>query len=52
MLTDAGPVAAVAEALRVNVALFPVVEAGLKVAVTPLGRPWLDAAFPLLKEGY
>jgi isopentenyl diphosphate isomerase/L-lactate dehydrogenase-like FMN-dependent dehydrogenase len=20
--------------------------------VTPLGRPWLDAAFPLLKEGY
>jgi hypothetical protein len=33
------PVAAVLDAARVNALLFPVVEAGLNVAVTPLGNP-------------
>jgi len=32
------PVAAVADAVRVSVLLVPVVEAGLNVAVTPLGN--------------
>jgi hypothetical protein len=33
------PVAAVADAARVSVLLIPVVDAGLNVAVTPLGNP-------------
>ena len=33
------PVAAVADAVRVSVLLVPVTDAGLKVAVTPLGNP-------------
>jgi hypothetical protein len=33
------PVAAVLDAARVNALLFPVVEVGLNVAVTPLGNP-------------
>src|SRR5262245_44471469 len=33
------PVVAVLEAVRVKVVLAPVVEAGEKLAVTPLGRP-------------
>ncbi|HKE96601.1 MAG TPA: hypothetical protein VKB34_19990, partial [Povalibacter sp.] len=35
----AAPSVAVADALRVSVELLPVVDAGLKLAVTPLGRP-------------
>lgn len=35
----AGPVAAVLEADNVSTLLAPVVEGGLKLAVTPLGRP-------------
>jgi hypothetical protein len=38
-VTVAGPAAAVAEAVRVRVLLVPVVDVGLKAAVTPLGRP-------------
>ena len=37
-VTVAGPVVAVLEAASVNVELVPVVEVGLNVAVTPLGR--------------
>jgi hypothetical protein len=39
IVTVAGPVVAVLEAVKVSVLLFPVVEAGLKAAVTPLGKP-------------
>src|SRR5215510_1048170 len=39
MVTLAVPVVAVLDAARVSVLLPPVVEAGLKVAVTPLGNP-------------
>jgi hypothetical protein len=38
-VTLAVPVAAVPDAARVNVLLPPVVEAGVKLAVTPLGNP-------------
>ena len=38
-VTVAGPVVAVLEAVRASVLLFPVVEVGLKAAVTPLGNP-------------
>jgi hypothetical protein len=38
IVTFAGPVVAVAEAVKVSV-LVPVVEAGLNAAVTPLGKP-------------
>src|SRR5262245_51195350 len=38
-VTDEVPVAAVAEAASVTTLLLAVVEAGLKVAVTPAGRP-------------
>jgi hypothetical protein len=47
MVTVACPVAAVAEAVNVSV-LVPVVEVGLKLAVTPLGRPLaLRATLPV-----
>src|SRR5262245_55877900 len=47
-ITVAGPVAAVVEAARVRVVLVPVVEVGLKLAVTPLGRPLaLKATLPV-----
>src|SRR6185369_7263467 len=39
IVTVAGPVVAVLDAARVSVLLFPVVEAGLKAAVTPDGNP-------------
>jgi hypothetical protein len=39
MVTVAGPSVAVAEAVKVTVLLVPVVEAGLKLAVTPAGKP-------------
>jgi hypothetical protein len=38
-VTVAGPVAAALDAVSVSALLFPVVEAGLKLAVTPLGKP-------------
>jgi len=38
-VTVAGPIAAVLVAFRVSALLVPVAEAGLKVAVTPLGNP-------------
>jgi hypothetical protein len=47
MVTLTVPVAAVLEAVNVSV-LVPVVEAGLKAAVTPIGRaPTLRAALPV-----
>jgi hypothetical protein len=47
MVTEAVPVAAVAAAVRVNV-LLDVAGFGLKLAVTPLGRPEADmVTFPL-----
>src|SRR6266852_9195892 len=47
IVTLAAPVAAVLEAVNVSV-LVPVVEAGLKTAVTPMGRvPTLSATLPL-----
>jgi len=39
MVTFAEPNMAVPEAVKVTVELVPVVEGGLKVAVTPLGNP-------------
>ena len=46
-VTVAVPVAAVAEAVKVSV-LVPVVEDGLKLAATPLGRPLaLKATLPV-----
>jgi hypothetical protein len=39
MATAAGPSVAVAEAVNVTALLVPVVEAGLKLAVTPVGNP-------------
>jgi hypothetical protein len=39
MVTEAGPSVAVVEAVKVTVLLDPVVEAGLKLAVTPVGKP-------------
>jgi len=38
-VTVAGPVAAVLDAAKVRALLFPVAEAGLKVAVAPVGNP-------------
>jgi hypothetical protein len=38
-VTTAGPSVAVAEAVKVTALLAPVVEAGLKLAVTPVGNP-------------
>jgi hypothetical protein len=38
-VTVAAPTVAVAEALKVNVLLLPVVDAGLNAAVTPVGSP-------------
>ena len=38
-VTVAGPSVAVADAVKVNTLLLPVVDAGWKAAVTPLGRP-------------
>jgi hypothetical protein len=38
-VTVAAPSVAVLEAAKVSVALFPVVDVGLKLAVTPLGNP-------------
>jgi hypothetical protein len=45
----AGPVAAAVEAANVNTLLVPVVEAGLKLAVTPPGNPLAVNATPLVK---
>jgi len=46
-VTVAAPVAAVAEAVKVRV-LVPVVDVGLKLAVTPLGKPLaLRATLPV-----
>ena len=39
MVTVAGPRVAVLEAVKVKVLLVPVVEAGLKLGVTPVGKP-------------
>ncbi|HEU4386906.1 MAG TPA: hypothetical protein VFV34_03850, partial [Blastocatellia bacterium] len=39
IMTVDEPVAAVADAVNVSVVLAPLVEAGLKLAVTPLGNP-------------
>ena len=39
MVTVAGPSVAVVEAVKVTVLLVPVVEAGLKLGVTPVGKP-------------
>jgi hypothetical protein len=39
MVTVAGPSVAVVEAVKVTVLLVPVVEAGLKLGVTPAGKP-------------
>jgi hypothetical protein len=44
MVTVAGPSAAVAEAVKVRALLVPVVEAGLKLAVTPAGNPLAASA--------
>src|SRR5262249_57169122 len=47
-VTVAGPVVAVPDAVKVNVVLFPVVEAGEKLAVTPAGSPLaLKATLPV-----
>jgi hypothetical protein len=47
-VTVAAPRVAVLEAAKVSVALFPVVEVGLKLAVTPLGNPLaLKATLPV-----
>jgi hypothetical protein len=47
-VTTAVPRVAVAEAAKVNVLLVPVAEAGLKLAVTPLGSPLaLNATAPV-----
>ena len=48
MLTGNTPIVAVAEAVKVTVLLVPVVEAGLKPAVTPAGNPLaLNATLPV-----
>src|SRR5262249_42240737 len=39
MVTAAGPVTAVLDAVKVRAVLFPVVDGGLKLAVTPVGNP-------------
>jgi hypothetical protein len=49
MVTVAAPRAAVLDAVRVSVLLPPVVEAGLKLAVTPLGNPLTLKATLLVK---
>jgi hypothetical protein len=43
-VTVAGAVLAVAEAVKVTVLVAPVAEAGLKLALTPAGRPLADSA--------
>ena len=48
MVTVAGPSVAVAEAVKFTVLLVPVVDAGLKLAVTPVGNPLaLNATLPV-----
>jgi hypothetical protein len=48
MVTLAVPIVAVLDAANVTVLLFPVVEVGLKAAVTPLGNPLaLNATAPV-----
>ena len=49
MVTVAGPRVAVVEAVKVTVLLVPVVEAGLKLGVTPVGKPLALNATLLLK---
>src|SRR5262245_30139106 len=49
MVTTAGPSVAVAEAVKVTELLLPVVEAGLKLAVTPVGNPLALNATPPVK---
>jgi hypothetical protein len=47
-VTVAGPSVAVVEAVKVTVLLVPVVEAGVKLAVTPVGSPLaLNATLPV-----
>src|SRR5262249_12801949 len=48
-VTVAGPVVAVAEAVKVRVLLLPVAEAGLKLAVRPVGSPEADRATAAVK---
>src|SRR5262245_33367767 len=48
MVTVAEPGVAALDAVSVSALLFPVVEAGLKLAVTPVGRPPALNATPLV----
>src|SRR5215468_7333276 len=48
-VTVAGPIVAALEAANVNTLLVPVVEAGLKLAVTPLGSPLALSATAAVK---
>jgi hypothetical protein len=48
-VTVAEPSVAVPEAVSANAPLFPVVEAGLKLAVTPAGSPLALSATLLVK---
>src|SRR6185436_13623284 len=49
MVTVAGPVAAVADALKVTMLLVPSADAGLKLAVTPEGNPLAPRATAAVK---
>ncbi len=49
MVTVAGPSAAVLEAVKVRTLLVPDAEAGLKLAVTPVGNPLAPRATLLVK---
>src|SRR5262245_46105934 len=49
MVTFAAPRVAALDAASVNALLFPVAEAGLKLAVTPLGKPLALSATLLVK---
>ena len=48
IVTFAEPKVAALEAVKVTVALVPVVDGGLKLAVTPLGNPLALKATPLV----
>jgi hypothetical protein len=39
IVTVAGPVTAVADAVKVTTLLLPVADCGLKLALTPVGKP-------------
>jgi len=49
MVTVADPAVAAPDAVSVSALLVPVVEAGLKLAVTPLGNPLAASATLLVK---